>query len=260
MRPKFRTVLLLLVGVLFGAPAVGTAQENGGDEEALQHHIRRAVDAVKAERFERAADHYLDAHAISPQPILLYNAAYALGRAGRLKRALDVSERASEGGLDNPKASARNRARRTGWSTAMATRRRAEAASRTAGATGPRPDAAPRQPAAPPAAEWLGAGTMVAGGGILVGAALLDAQIGREAGRLHEASERDDAEAYRRARENIDSLQRGGRILIVGGSTLIAGGATLVLWGLLGGDGGETALVPTVAPDGSVSIQLRGNL
>lgn len=250
---------MVAVGLLIGGPTRGDAQD-GEAGQALQRHIQQAVSAVRAENFESAAEHYLAAHAISPRPLLLYNAAYALGRAGRLKRALDVSARASEEGLEENKAVARNRARRTGWSTALQARERAEEAKQTAEVRPPSGTRTAGRQSGPPTLEWLGAGTMVAGGGMLVGAALLDAQIGREAERLRAARREDDPEAWDRALTNIESLQDGGRILIVGGSALIAGGATLTLWGLLDGNGGDTALVPSIGPDGSFAIQIRGTL
>ena len=245
--------VLSLIGALLGSPTGSIAQEQQ-NPDALRRHIEQAVSAVKSRQFTDAAHHYLAAHAISPRPILLYNAAYALGRAGRLKRALDVSDRARESGLEGAESTTRNTARRHGWSMALTARERADRMTEIP-STAP---AEPRSRSEAPPLEWIGAGTMVAGLGLFAGAGLLDAQIGREADRLAEASREGDRAAYDRSLRNVENLQRGGRILLVGGGLLVAGGATMTLWGLLDEGEQRAQFAPRVPPGGGVGLQWSG--
>lgn len=249
-----KRILAVLVVLAFASlPLEGNAQDASKEKTQKQRRlIRDAVRAVKSEEFETAARHYEQAYELSPNPMLLYNAAYAYGRAGRLKSALDASRRVEESGLEEPNYATRNASRLQGWSVALGARRRAAAIDENprGNAAGGPPSGGPFAGDNEPAFDWIGGGAAAAGAGLLVGALIVDRQIAEEKNRLEQAIDQRDRSAYEESLETIKSHQKRGQILFVAGAALVAGGATLLAYDLTRNSPEEGSVEVGAGPDG----------
>lgn len=248
-----RILIAMVAFAIVNLPLEGNAQDASKEKSETQRRlVRDAVRAVKSKEFETAARRYEEAYELSPNPMLLYNAAYAYGRAGRLKLALDASRRVEETGLEEPNYATRNASRFQGWSVALRARRRAAAIDEN-----PHGSAAGRPGSGgtfagdnEPAFDWIGGGAGAAGAGLLIGALIVDRQIAEEKNRLDEAIEQRDRSAYDESLETIKSHQKRGQILFVAGAALVAGGATLLAYDLTRNSPGEGSVAVGAGPDG----------
>ena len=94
-------LLMLLVAALLCGPAVAQDKQRA---KALYAEARAAFDA---ERFERAAELFAQAHAAAPDPSVKYNEGFAWAEARRPARAADAYEAAlADGGLSDKLAKA----------------------------------------------------------------------------------------------------------------------------------------------------------
>jgi tetratricopeptide (TPR) repeat protein len=250
---------LVLAGLLAFAQPVGA--QSGEDSAELSRHLQAATRAAKEGDYEEAGRQYLEAYAIEPRPILLYNAAYSLAQAGRLDRAVELGARASREDLSDPNLSARNEARLDGWSAIRRGRSVAEQADdqpATARGSGAGERAPGRRSGSGNEREAIGLVAITAGVGSLTGALLIDAELGKEVENLRDAKREDDAERYDRVKSRIDRRQRTGRALTIGGALALTAGTTFLLWGLLDSDDGSARLqpLPRISKD-SVGARIR---
>lgn len=235
-----------------GTQAHAQQQPENAEQQAVQFSTR-AVEAFKAGEYELAGRYFLDAHALSPDPVLLYNAAYAYGRAGDYERASDLARRAEAAGLADATTTTRNTARRTAWRAAL----RAQAI-----AAQPEPESTPV--VADISAEtddwshdpifYTGLAVTSLGVGALVSALVVDGSVADQAAQLDEARADGDAAAEQQLLSDIEDDQQLGRILVYTGAGLAVGGAALVTWAVLDSDGSETVKPTVVLEDGGGQV------
>lgn len=239
--------------LLVATPARGQKGEADGDSEVVARHVEEARAAVKRDDYREAARHYLAAHAVTPQSLLLYNAAYSFARSGRLRRALEVARRAQSADLPNAKLTARNDARIEGWSAIVRARLRAERIGEME-TTEPR-----RTDSNWGVRETTGTIGAAVGALALGGVVVLDAQIARDVEERREAKRSGDRATYDRVTDRIERKQLAGRVMTVAGGTILAGGGALLIWGLLDEPNAGAALRPTfhVSPNHEFGIGVR---
>lgn len=247
---------ILLVALAVCASSTAMGQQPATTPASAEDHSRRGIAAFKAGNYKLAARHFLDAHALASDPVLLYNAAYALGRAGELEQACDVARRAAQAGLAGTKTRTRNDARLTAWAVAIAAAKRTHAPS-----SGPlqaqatshsleRSDA-PETASGSDTLTWLGAGGVAVGAGLLGAAWVVDWRVDSKSGELVEARQQRDREAYDKTLADIETQQGIGRLLVYSGAALTLGGvAALVTPYFTGTPDDPRALVPSVATNG----------
>jgi hypothetical protein len=231
-------------------PATG---QTDSESEAMARHVRKARAAVEADDYRTAARHFLAAHAVSRETILLYNAAYAFARVGRLRRAREVARRARDEELPNAELAARNAARIRGWSATLRGRSSAQRLAQTESAQ-PR-----RRESGWGVRETTGTIGAAIGAVALGGVLILDGQIDRRVERRERAGVEGRRREVDRLTTEIENRQIAGRVLTVAGGTLLAGGGTMLIWGLLDKPDSAAALRPGVrlSPGREVGIGVR---
>lgn len=257
VRTWIGTTFALVGWLAFAQPA---GAQSGEDSSELSRHLEAATEAARNGEYEEAGRHYMEAHAIEPRPILLYNAAYSLAQAGRLDRAVELGSRASRDGLSDPNLSVRNEARLGGWTSIQRSRSIAERASERRAAAGRSRRVRPPKGRSGDGNGRVAIGlvAITAGVGSLTGALLIDIELDQEAENLEEANREGDRERYNRVESRIDRRQRTGRALTIGGALALTAGTSFLLWGLLDSNDGTARLrpVPQISRD-SVGAQLQ---
>ena len=196
---NFRCAIVI---VLLLIPSATAAQMGDDRGQALYD---RAVTAFQQGDFERAAELFGELYTLNPNPLVLYNRAYALGRAHNYAAAVESAALADLSDLDASRL-VKNRARLVAYRTRL-----------SAGEIGKdiaeAPDtfvASEVPPTRSPSPFLFGAvATSAVGAGAWIGTAVLDAAIGRKGDELA-ALERESVE-WQAKLDEIEARQRIAR-------------------------------------------------
>lgn len=242
--------LLVAALLVIATPAAG---QSNSESEAMARHVKKARAAVGRDDYRTAARHFLAAHAVSPQTILLYNASYAYARGGRLRRAVEVARRFRAEELPNAELSARHAARLGGWSATLRARSSAERVARMD------PVRRRRKGSSWGFRETTGTIGAAVGALALGSVAVLDVQIARRVDERERAEAADRQRKVDRLTSQIENRQLAGRVLTVAGGAILAGGGAMLAWGLLDDSNPGSALRPNlrVGPGRAVGFGMQ---
>lgn len=209
------TCLLCALVLLQGTDTMAQQASDRG-----QDLYERAVTAFRAGEFDRAAELFGELYTLNPDPLVLYNRAYALGRAHRYPAAVEAAALVDLSDLDEQRMT-KNRGRLTGYRMRITAETVAVEQSARETVTAPKDPPAPARP-------WLlpAIGSSVVAAGAWAATALVDVSIGQHVQALEAARQSGDEEAIRSELQAIEARQRLGRPLFVLGTVGTAAAAT----------------------------------
>lgn len=217
-------VLCLLV------PVSVFAQEADGDVETAEEYYRQGSEQYDQGEYEEAAESFRNAYRRAAEPVLLYNLALAVWRTGDTPGAIETMEQALDDGLDGDLA-ARAEMRLDGWYSAEASRRRAEGVSRDveeAASVAMLDEESSGDSSGVGGLFWAGGAATLIGVGGLVGAAVLNHQVGQRGQQLEEDGELSDDDR-RQLIDTIETKQTMGLSMLIGGAVFAVSGVGMVL-------------------------------
>lgn len=203
---------------------------DGEEIQALMEAMRAALAAEEAEDYWVARERFLDAYKIYPHANILLSVARVSERLGEHELALEgfrtfLDRQPDYEGREGVEE------RIEGLEALAAARKEEEVES-----TGLRLSALEEldwESAMPSTVGWIGAGALVVGLGSMIGAGRISSRVESDFEALEQAAEARDREEYQRLEDQIESSQRGGKILLYGGAVLAAGGVGLLSYDYL---------------------------
>jgi tetratricopeptide (TPR) repeat protein len=235
----------MLAAVVVSATAPAGAQQDAEAKDAARARriFKKGAKLYRAGEYERAIVFFRSSHNLVPHPLLLYNIALSYQKLDRCDRAVASARRALE--FSEPRLDVATRAKArglvAGCGLAMRAPLRARRMRRGRSPAGKAPtDAAEaRQPRSWSGTwKWIGVGTLVVGGGLLVGSTLALINLNQRIDDL----DREDPDEERGSRR-IDVLLRRQRVvrgLFFSGVGLTTVGALLLIVELVTGDDRES--------------------
>lgn len=244
-RPRRHLVQGVAVWLCLTASGVARAEPPDARARALELFDQGAR-AFREGDLATAISRFEQAWALTPDGLIAYNLTLANTRAGDVDAAWRWARLAEDAGLGADVAD-KHRARQLGLGTALAARK----------LTSTRRDAPPHggTEQAPPSDDGvtslLGLGAAALGMSLLAGAWLVDAGLEEDI-TAYEAAARDgNAALYQSRKENIESSQQLGQILLYSGVASLLTGAVLWLWS---GEDDAGAITLAPLPDGGAVV------
>ena len=235
------------------------------DRERAKELYNEGAEAYYKQEFPVAIMKFKTGYDLDPDPMFLYNIALAYGRLGNYDEAFEYSERAAKDGLPED-ASLKLGARLAAWSTVessldvvddITAPDEGECSSDDDCVDGESCSAeniCVAIPEAPPAeglsgVGWAGVGLTTIGVGLVVGAVILDLGLDDDFEAYDQAVADGDTATANQLKDDIESTQSTGKILLYAGigSAVVGGG--LLVYDLLIDSGSATAVLPVVGRD-----------
>lgn len=270
MSDRFRTPLAFLIAAALvagpAAPAVAQSSDEPTKEELKRagEHFQNGAENYAAGDYSKAIVDFLKAYNEVPNALFLYNISLSYGKLGNVEDALAAARKAGAGeGMDDHTTN-RNQARIMAyerWTSAArvaghieTARARAEAEKKKQQQQAQQHDTGSAKGSTFGGLGWIGAGLMVAGGGLSVGSAIVANGLKQPIEDYKQAGESGDAQSYDTLKSEIRSDQSLGKVLLFAGTGTAAVGLVLLLVDLGNGAGeNETAVFFSPTADGAMA-------
>lgn len=230
--------LSLALLISLATPSVSMAQD---DPVAIaQEHFEKGAEWYTQGEYSKAIVEFLKGYNLAPNPMFLYNISLSYAKMDNIEEALKAAERAErEGGLPDEVA-IRNYARMNAFRIRLNSDQNAAQMSQIAKVeekTIVEPD--PVEPASGGgfgALGWTGVGLTAIGAGLGVGALLVNAPLADQIDQLEAEAAGGDPARFSELKNQIESDQSTGKILLYAGAGAGAVGLTLIIIELLGSE------------------------
>lgn len=236
-----QAVLGALIAAVLLVPATSAAQD---DARLAQEAFDRGMSHYTEQNYGDAVAEFRKGHQLMPNGMFLYNISLSYMRLKNHEMALRYAERAREMREHlPPKSDAKNAARIGGLNArlgALQLAKKLEPIAAEPDQGGDRfVDSAVDDSTEswPGTLTYVGAGTAVLGGALVIGAGVMGSDIDE---RVEQLAGVEDRSAYDTMRADIESDRTLGRVLLFSGLGLVAAGGGLVAWDYYG-DQAETS-------------------
>lgn len=265
-----RSLIAVLLAALLLAtipPGSALAEQEPTNEELAEAYYEQGVEAYFNQNFPLAITYLQRAHALDPDPVVLYNISLAHSRLGNTREALRAALQAEEMGGMPEDTALKNMGRIRAFQLQVTAEEitQALAPPEAPQAQLPTPPSTPSPLEPPPAIRplgWIGIGTAGAGALALAGAGVLTLIVGDQIESYNSARQGGDYNRALEIQEQIGNQQLLGQILLYSGAGLFAVGGTLWAIDFFGNSAGDTpaqlSLSGSASPE-RATLQLRLN-
>lgn len=237
--------------ILFAAAtAYGSHAWAETPRERAEEFYKSGADSYFRGDILTALSKFKQGYELDPNAMFLYNISLCYGKLENYSEALTHAELAHTKGLPS-EVSDKNMARVAAYQTILKTQHIAELEPvAVAGVDCDSDECAPEPANEPEGSQkptwlgWTGATVAVVGGGMLVGAFLVDSGLDSDISAYDEALARADLSEAERLKSDIESQQTLGKVLVISGSVLAATGVGLFVYDMLQTE--SVAVVPVV--------------
>lgn len=233
MKCKLQALLMVLCLML---PAQVLGQEKDKVERA-QAAFDQGINYYVQQEYGKAIAEFRKGHQILPSGMFLYNISLSYIKLKNWPAALKYAREAAARGDLPKKHATKNAARHAAVSMHIQAGSMAEAAAKKADTQQPDLHAGagqqyggtdqPQEGAWPGLWTYVGAGTAVAGAGLVAGAVVIGSDVQT---RIDQLGGLEDKEEYDRMRSSIESDRTVGQVLLFSGIGLVAAGSGLAIW------------------------------